>query len=84
QKYGAYYHVNGGSWQNTSPSNFKVNKKLSATGVQEGDVVTVGFYALPEYYGIVNAKLNGEVAETGMLDNAGLKNVLHWQGRSIS
>ena len=80
QKYGAYYHVNGGSWQNTSPSNFKVNKKLSATGVQEGDVVTVGFYALPEYYGIVNAKLNGEVAETGMLDNAGLKNVLENAG----
>jgi len=76
QKYSAYYYVSGGTWQNTNPANYNVGKKLSAAGVQEGDKVTVGFYALPEYYGIVNAKLNGEIATAGGLDTAGLKNVL--------
>jgi len=75
-KAGAYYYVNGGSWQNTGASNYNVGKKLSSAGLQEGDKVTVGFYALPEYYAIVNAKLNGEVAASGNLDTAGFKNVL--------
>ena len=79
-KYSAYYYVNGATWQNTSPSKYNVNKKLSATGVQEGDVVTVGFFALPEYYSILNAKLNGTVATQGGLDNAGFKKVLEEGG----
>ncbi|MBR7009806.1 MAG: choice-of-anchor J domain-containing protein [Oscillospiraceae bacterium] len=68
QKFSAYYHVNQGTWMNTSPSNYNVGKKLSQAGVQEGDVVTVGFYAIPEYYGVLYAKNNGGVAETGSLD----------------
>ena len=76
QKYGAYFHVNQGTWQNTNPSNYKINKKLSAAGVQEGDKVTVGFYALPEYYAILAAKMKGEVATSGNLDNDGFKAVL--------
>lgn len=75
-KYGAYYYVNGGAWQNYSPANYSVNKKLAAAGVKEGDKVTVGFYALPEYYAIQAAKLKGEVATTGSLDNDGFKSVL--------
>ena len=75
-KYSAYYYVNGGTWQNTSPASYNVNKALSAAGVQEGDKVTVGFYALPEYYGIVNAKNNGEVAASGSLDTEGFKAIL--------
>ena len=72
QKYSAYYYVNGGTWQNTTPANYNVGKKLASAGVQEGDVITVGFYALPEYYGVINAKENGQVAATGSLDTAGL------------
>jgi lactocepin len=76
QKYGAYYYVNGGTWQNTSPANYNVGKKLAAAGVKEDDVVTVGFYALPEYYGILAAKLNGEVATSGFLTDDGFRAVL--------
>jgi hypothetical protein len=76
QKYGAYYYVNGGTWQNTSPANYNVGKKLAAAGVKEDDVVTVGFYALPEYYGILAAKLNGEVATSGSLTDDGFRAVL--------
>ena len=68
QKFSAYYHVNQGAWMNTSPANYNVGKKLSQAGVQEGDVVTVGFYAIPEYYGVLYAKNNGGVAATGGLD----------------
>jgi|GEM_PF-366004 Bacterial surface proteins containing Ig-like domains len=68
-KYGAYYYVNGGSWQNTSPATYNVGKKLSAAGVAEGDVVTVSFYALPEYYAMVAANMKGEVATSGSLTN---------------
>ena len=76
QKFSAYYYVNGGSWQNTNPAAYNVGKTLGSTGVKEGDKVTVGFYALPEYYGVMNAKLNGEVATTGGLDNDGFKAIL--------
>jgi lactocepin len=77
QRYAPYYYVNGGVWQNTGSSNYNVGKKLSTAGVKEGDVVTVGFYALPEYYGILNARLNGEVATTGGLDANGLKAMIN-------
>ena len=76
QKFSAYYYVNGAVWQNTSPANYNVGKKLSQAGVKEGDVVTVGFYALPEYYGVLYAKNNGEVAESGGLDTEGFKAIL--------
>ena len=76
QKYGAYYYTNGGTWQNTSPANYNVGKKLAAAGVKEDDVVTVGFYALPEYYAILAAKLNGEVATSGFLTDDGFRAVL--------
>ena len=76
QKFSAYYHVNQATWMNTNPSNYNVGKKLSAAGVEEGDVVTVGFYALPEYYGVLYAKNNGEVAESGGLDTEGFKAIL--------
>ena len=75
-KNGAYYYVNGGTWQNTNSSNYSVGKKLSAAGVQEGDKVNVGFYALPEYYAIQAAKMNGEVAASGYLNNDTFKAVL--------
>ena len=73
QMFAAYYYVNGAVWQNYNPRNYTVGKKLSAAGLKEGDKATVAFYALPEYYGILNAKLNGEVATTGGLDADGLK-----------
>ena len=76
QRYAPYYNVNAGVWENFSSSNINVGKKLSALGVREGDKVTVGFYALPEYYGVVNAAMNGKVATDGGLDSDGLAAVI--------
>ena len=76
QRYAPFYYVNGGTWENLSSSNFNVGKKLSALGVREGDTVTVGFYTLPEYYGVVNAAMNGKVATDGGLDSDGLAAVI--------
>ncbi len=75
-RFAPYYYVNGGTWQNVAVSSYSVGKKLSAAGVKEGDKVSVGFYLLPEYYGVVNAMNNDTVATTGGLDNAGFKAVL--------
>ena len=75
-KNGAYYYVNGGTWQNYGTANYTVGKKLSAAGLKEGDKATVGFYALPEYYGQVYAAMNGKVAEIGSLSLDGFKAVL--------
>lgn len=76
QRFAPYYYVNGGTWQNVATATYNVGKALSAAGVKEGDKVTVGYYALPEYYGVVNAKNNGTVATSGGLDNDGFKAIL--------
>jgi hypothetical protein len=75
-KFAPYYYVNGGAWQNTGVSTYNIGKTLASAGAKEGDVVNVGFYSLPEYYGVVNARNNDTVAVTGGLDNAGFKAVL--------
>ena len=76
--YAPYYYVNGGSWQNTGAKNFSVNKTLKSVGAAEGDVVTVGLYALPEYYAVQYAKETGAVEQmtSGVLDAEGLKSVI--------
>lgn len=48
---GAFYHVNGGAWYNTS-NTFALNKRVSSLGAKEGDTITVTFVAIPEYYEI--------------------------------
>ena len=77
QKYGAYYYSDGGTWRNTGSASYTVGKTLNQMGAQEGDRVTVGFYALPEYYGIQYAKMNDTVATSGKLDTAGFTAVLN-------
>ena len=47
---GLWYYVNGGTWQNTMTKTYNVNKALNEySGINEGDRVRVGFYAIPEY-----------------------------------
>ena len=77
QKYGAYYYSDGGTWRNTGSASYTVGKTLNQMGAQEGDRVTVGFYALPEYYGIRYAKMNDTVATSGKLDTEGFTAVLN-------
>jgi len=76
QRFASYYYVNGGYWNVYTPGTFNVGKMPAGMGYQEGDELTVNFYALPEYYGVVNARNNGEVATTGGLDTEGFLAVL--------
>lgn len=46
----AYYYVNGGTWQNTTRT-VTINKAISSLKLSEGDKVTIGLVAVPEYYG---------------------------------
>ena len=47
---GAWYHTNNAAWQNTTTKLYSVNKALNEfNGIEEGDKVRVGFYAIPEY-----------------------------------
>ena len=75
-RYAPYYYPNGGVWQNTSPANFTFGKTLKSLGLNEGDSVTVGFYALPEYYAIASARENGGVATSGVLSAEDFRTVL--------
>ena len=45
----AYYYANGGTWQNTT-AGLSWNKRLSSLGLTEGEQITVGLVAVPEYY----------------------------------
>ena len=65
----AYYYVNGGSWQNTT-AGLSWNKRLASLDLAEGEKVTVGLVAVPEYYEIsgdlTKAQLT-ELVESGKL-----------------
>lgn len=50
--YSAYYHVNQGVWMGTNTLTASVNTSAKALGLKEGDSFTIGFYAVPEYYGM--------------------------------
>lgn len=57
----AYYYVNGGSWQNTA-GGLTWNKKLGTLGLKQGDQVTVGMVAVPEYY-----ETNGDITKEELI-----------------
>lgn len=46
---GAYYNEKATSWTSNA-ANLNMNKKISEFGVKEGDKITVGVAAVPEYY----------------------------------
>ena len=75
-RYAPYFGQSQNAWQLTSPNTYKVNKSLSAAGVKDGDKVTVGFYALPEYVAMAAAKLDGKISTTGVLGKEGFKSAL--------
>ncbi|MBQ2658445.1 MAG: S8 family serine peptidase [Erysipelotrichaceae bacterium] len=52
--YGAFFHINYGVWQNTSPKKATVKKEVGDFGADEGDVFFLGEFAIPEYYGLYN------------------------------
>lgn len=69
---GAYYYTNGSAWRNTTVSGYTVNKSVASLGLAEGEKLTVGLYAIPEYYANpANGKLTADefkaVVESGVL-----------------
>ena len=65
--YAPYYYVNGEVWRDYNVRNGAVNKSLSGLGLEDGQVITVGFYGIPEYYAIKEAVEAGEKPETDAL-----------------
>ena len=51
--YGAWYYVNGATWQDITTRMSALNTTVSSLGVAENDVFTLGFFAIPEYYGML-------------------------------
>ena len=62
-----YYYVNGGTWENTGTKSYGLNKKPAAYGLSEGDTFRIGFYAIPEYYGMLMHAYDMTAAYTGNL-----------------
>ena len=60
-----YYHENLAEWQNAVPRTYRINHDAAYYGLEEGDVFRVGYYAIPEYYGII---VNNLMPEGDLLD----------------
>ena len=59
---GLYFHVNNGKWMNNTVLQSNLNRSPVNLGLEEGDSFRVGFYAIPEYYGMVNTfKKGGDI-----------------------
>ena len=57
--YGAYYHISGSAWRNFSTS-VGINKAVEKLGVAEGEHISVGVVAIPEYYVDEDGSLSAE------------------------
>ena len=49
---GAFFYVNGNSWEETAPKVTPIDKKAPSFGLSEGDKFLIGQFAVPEYYGM--------------------------------
>ena len=49
---GMWFNQSQEAWQNTSVRSYNVGSTAAGFGLSEGDRFRVGFYALPEYYGM--------------------------------
>ena len=72
---GQWYYANQGSWQNTMTKVYSINKTPGAYGLSQGDLFRVGFYAIPEYNGMVVNESYNE-GTSGMLDQSGFNKLL--------
>ncbi len=63
-----YYHVNQAEWQNTGTKTQAVNKTAASYGLKEGDTFRIGYYAIPEYYGMLLHSSDMTAPYAGNLD----------------
>ncbi|MBQ7602121.1 MAG: S8 family serine peptidase, partial [Lachnospiraceae bacterium] len=73
---GIYYYVNGQTWYNLTRKNYSINKAISSYGLSEGDAIRIGYYAIPEYNGMLYNKADMTDAGAGQLSAAGFRSVL--------
>jgi len=52
---GMWYYYNTDTWYNTSPKTYTPSAKISSYNVSEGDLIRLGFYAVPEYNGMLKS-----------------------------
>ncbi|MBQ6116275.1 MAG: S8 family serine peptidase [Oscillospiraceae bacterium] len=71
---GQYYSQSAG-WQNTGTKLYSINKTVSSYGLGAGEHFRVGFYAIPEYNGMLT---NDSYSEeySGALDSVGFQTLL--------
>ena len=69
---GIWFDQQNGVWQNTGTKFYTVRKSSSDYDLEEGDVVRVGFYAIPEYNGML---INGNMTDAyaGALEDDGFE-----------
>lgn len=72
---GLWYYTNQGTWQNTGTKFYSFRKTPASFGLKEGDMFRAGFYAVPEYNGMLVSKDMTD-ASAGALGTASFKNVL--------
>ena len=66
--YGAWYYVNGATWQDTSLQNLRIGRTVSDLGIKEGEQLTTAMYAIPEYNAMqVNGGTAGVATEDEFL-----------------
>ena len=51
--YGLWYNENTGNWEETETQEYEVETTPAKLGLEEGDRFRIGYYSMPEYYGIV-------------------------------
>ena len=75
---GQYYYESssGSEWKNTATKNVSINRSPSNLGLSEGDTFRIGFYAIPEYNGLLANSSNMTAASAGKLTSTTLRNVL--------
>ena len=80
---GMWYDQKNLTWKNTQQKNFPVGYSAADFGLEEGDRFRIGFYALPEYYGLIFRILTGSSltdGTSGVLSSAAFRALLTVDG----
>ncbi|MBQ6661365.1 MAG: S8 family serine peptidase [Lachnospiraceae bacterium] len=81
---GMWFDQKEEEWKNASEKKFQAGFSAAASGLDEGDRFRIGYYALPEYYGMYYRMKNGGSltdAASGVLNVAGFRSLLEDGGQ---
>ncbi|MBR3416917.1 MAG: S-layer homology domain-containing protein, partial [Clostridia bacterium] len=71
-----FYDDDDQKWYGTDPVTYKVGADFSDLDLIEGDRITIGAYALPEYYTAEYLRQQGKEQQSGELGDEGFKAIL--------